>query len=413
MVQHLSVSPVINHYPAFFSSEVCNEIIELAKDLVKPSKVIAPDGSDKLDENYRFAETCSIDNDKHTAVDFICGEIERITGLNRARYEKFTVTHYNPGGFYKQHQDYFHEVNGDPDELSKRCSLGGNRVSTVIIYLNTPDSGGETYFPWLDLAIKPSTGSVLHFEYGHSDNLVNIKTTHAGLSPISGDKWIVTLWVREDNIRTKVTEYKKFTTEQVWQEQVNHVEYVYDEISNGGSKFNLIVEGNTDPSNTIIVGYDGSKASNLLLYMLGALNIHQEIPWVIQPVCPAPAADYVANLVKLNEIKNKANLVAALLGKDCKIRGVDFVSIDGGVDINRNGFLYSLWSYVQSSPRARFRRHNLVYLPDTADSDITDDEKIQDLQIFSAIPGLWHTPFANLISTEINTIVKKLDLGFM
>jgi len=37
--------------------------------------------------------------------------------------------------------DYFH------DALNQRVEMGGQRILTMLMYLSTPDEGGETVFP--------------------------------------------------------------------------------------------------------------------------------------------------------------------------------------------------------------------------------------------------------------------------
>jgi prolyl 4-hydroxylase len=48
------------------------------------------------------------------------------------------------GQKYEPHTDYFH------DSYNSRPDNGGQRVATVLIYLATPEEGGETVFPHAD-----------------------------------------------------------------------------------------------------------------------------------------------------------------------------------------------------------------------------------------------------------------------
>lgn len=51
---------------------------------------------------------------------------------------------YVDGQKYEPHTDYFH------DTYNSRPDNGGQRVATVLIYLATPEEGGETVFPHAD-----------------------------------------------------------------------------------------------------------------------------------------------------------------------------------------------------------------------------------------------------------------------
>lgn len=57
------------------------------------------------------------------------------------------IPRYDVGEQYKPHTDYFR----NPNMAGPR----GNRIATVLVYLAEPEAGGETFFPTVDLEIKP------------------------------------------------------------------------------------------------------------------------------------------------------------------------------------------------------------------------------------------------------------------
>jgi len=63
-----------------------------------------------------------------------------------------------------------------------------------MVYLNDSFKGGHTFFPTIDLSIKPEKGKAILF--WNIDNNENIpkEALHAGLEVESGEKWIVTVW---------------------------------------------------------------------------------------------------------------------------------------------------------------------------------------------------------------------------
>jgi prolyl 4-hydroxylase len=89
---------------------------------------------------------------------------------------------------YKPHFDFF---NSDESTITEN-----DRIATAIIYLNEEFSGGETWFPRLDITIKPETGKMLYFEYKYSRD-INTLTEHAGCPVLDGEKFIITSWIRE------------------------------------------------------------------------------------------------------------------------------------------------------------------------------------------------------------------------
>lgn len=58
--------------------------------------------------------------------------------------EGLQVLHYKDGQKYEPHFDYFH------DQVNQRPEIGGQRLMTVLMYLTTPEDGGETVFPNAD-----------------------------------------------------------------------------------------------------------------------------------------------------------------------------------------------------------------------------------------------------------------------
>lgn len=86
--------------------------------------------------------------------------------------EGLQVLHYVDGQKYEVHYDTFH------DEVNQRKEVGGQRTVTMLMYLSTPEEGGETVFPyaehkvsgprWSDCALqglanKPVKGDALFF----------------------------------------------------------------------------------------------------------------------------------------------------------------------------------------------------------------------------------------------------------
>ena len=72
--------------------------------------------------------------------------------------------------------------------------LHGQRLATVILYLNEPEQGGDTAFVDRDLRVTPTKGNAVFFSYLSAD--ASSKTLHAGLPVLAGEKWIANKWLR-------------------------------------------------------------------------------------------------------------------------------------------------------------------------------------------------------------------------
>ncbi|MBL8343997.1 MAG: 2OG-Fe(II) oxygenase, partial [Rubrivivax sp.] len=106
--------------------------------------------------------------------------------------EGLQVLRYRPGAEYKPHHDYFDPVHPGTARILER---GGQRVGTVVIYLNTPEGGGATTFPDVGLAVAPVKGNAVFFSYDKAH--VSTKTLHGGAPVTAGEKWVTTKWMRE------------------------------------------------------------------------------------------------------------------------------------------------------------------------------------------------------------------------
>lgn len=106
--------------------------------------------------------------------------------------EGLQVLHYPPGAEYKPHYDYFDPAEpGTPTILQR----GGQRVATVVMYLNEPEQGGGTVFPDVPLMVAPRRGHAVFFSYERPHP--STRTLHGGAPVLAGEKWIATKWLRE------------------------------------------------------------------------------------------------------------------------------------------------------------------------------------------------------------------------
>ena len=68
-------------------------------------------------------------------------------------------------------------------------------VGTLIVYLNTPEAGGNTVFPDAGLDVAPVRGNAVFFSYDRAH--ASTKTLHGGAPVTAGEKWVATKWLRE------------------------------------------------------------------------------------------------------------------------------------------------------------------------------------------------------------------------
>jgi prolyl 4-hydroxylase len=100
---------------------------------------------------------------------------------------------------YASSQRYVEHYDGvDPHTEAGRafCAAGGQRVATVLMYLNDVTAGGATRFKRLDIEVKPEKGKALVFFPGFMNGELDMEALHAGM-PAVDTKWVSQVWIRQ------------------------------------------------------------------------------------------------------------------------------------------------------------------------------------------------------------------------
>ncbi|MCX6991504.1 MAG: 2OG-Fe(II) oxygenase [Chlamydiae bacterium] len=193
-MEKLSDSPLVYSCDQFLTDEECDHLIQLSLPFLTRSAVMNDNNSGRAVHTDRTSSGAYIYPDmQDEVVKSIQKRIAEITSIPEAHGELMNVLHYDIGQEYKPHFDYF-----NPEMLSRleRCNRGGQRIATFIIYLNTPEEGGETIFPKAELKITPAKGKALLFYNVTESGAVDPESLHGGAPVIKGEKWIVTRWLR-------------------------------------------------------------------------------------------------------------------------------------------------------------------------------------------------------------------------
>jgi prolyl 4-hydroxylase len=186
--------PVLAVFDNILSAQECDELIRLSSIKLKRSTIVDPKtGEEEVIEDRSSFGTFFTLNES----DFIVNLEQRIAAVMNLPVENgegLQILHYKVGGEYKPHFDFF-----SPGDTGSAVHLarGGQRVSTMVMYLNDVKGAGETIFPDLGLSVTPKKGSAVYFEYCNSQNQLDPLTLHGGAPVADGEKWIATKWMRE------------------------------------------------------------------------------------------------------------------------------------------------------------------------------------------------------------------------
>ena len=164
---------------------------------LRPSITAAPDGQRVQIELRTSFDMMLEEMLEDINILLIQRRMAEIVDTTPAYSEYLQLLRYQNGQEYRPHRDYL------PPSLITPLEEGGagQRESTVIIYLNDVENGGETEFIELDKKIAPKMGRVLAFKNLHADGAPDTRTLHAGLPVKSGTKWIATMWIHQGVFR--------------------------------------------------------------------------------------------------------------------------------------------------------------------------------------------------------------------
>ncbi len=193
-------APRVTLFQHLLTDAECDGLVELARGRLARSPVINPDTGDENLIEARTSLGAMFQVGEHPLIERIEDCIAAVTGIAADRGEGLQILNYKPGGEYQPHYDYFNPQR--PGE-ARQLRVGGQRVATLVIYLNSPAAGGATAFPKLGLEVAPVKGNAVYFSYRKSDGSLDERTLHAGLPVGAGEKWIATKWLRERPYRSE------------------------------------------------------------------------------------------------------------------------------------------------------------------------------------------------------------------
>lgn len=184
-------NPRVVLFGNLLSPEECQAIIDAAGSRMARSLTVQTATGGQEVNQARTSDGMFFERGENAVVARLEQRIARLVNWPVQNGEGLQVLHYRPGAEYKPHYDYF-----DPQEAGTPSILqrGGQRVATLVIYLNSPAKGGTT-FPDVPLEIAPRQGNAVFFSYERPHP--STRTLHGGAPVTEGEKWIATKWLRE------------------------------------------------------------------------------------------------------------------------------------------------------------------------------------------------------------------------
>ena len=177
----------------FLTDEECDFWVDKLKDKTSPSKIFGEE------EDYRVSKSCTLaaTQDEEVILKSLELDIKISNALNiHPSYgEPTEFERFQSGDFFKVHTAYFDVGTFDYQEVARHQ---GQRTWTFVIYLNEPEEGGLTNFPYLEnVKIMPQKGMAITWNNITPDAFVNELTAHDEAPVLKGSKNILTKCFRD------------------------------------------------------------------------------------------------------------------------------------------------------------------------------------------------------------------------
>jgi len=176
------------------SVEECAELMALARPRLTPSTVVDPVTGENRVAEHRNSEGMFFALRETPLIAALDARFSQIMNSPIDHGEGLQVLRYGPGTRSTPHFDFLVPGNGANAQSIRRS---GQRISSLVAYLNDVPGGGETIFPQPGMSICPQQGNAVYFEYCNGRGQVDAASLHAGAPVIHGEKWAVTKWMRE------------------------------------------------------------------------------------------------------------------------------------------------------------------------------------------------------------------------
>jgi prolyl 4-hydroxylase len=189
-------SPRVIVFGGLLSHDECDALVDAARPRMARSETVELDTGGSEVNEARTSRGMFFERGENA----VCARVERriaaLLGWPVVNGEGIQVLHYLPGAEYRPHHDYFDPAkSGTPTILAR----GGQRVATIVMYLNSPDQGGGTTFPDVGLEVAPVKGNAVFFSYERPH--ASTRTLHGGAPVVAGEKWVATKWLREGEFK--------------------------------------------------------------------------------------------------------------------------------------------------------------------------------------------------------------------
>jgi prolyl 4-hydroxylase len=191
-------APDVRLYRDFLNPQVCAWLIDRSRDRLVRARVYDVGSKTNVVSEKRTNSAAGFDL---MATDLVHLLVQRrislASGIPIAHMEGATVLHYDVGQEIDNHYDFIDPATPNYEE---EVRTRGERVLTFLVYLNDGYEGGETEFPRLGVSHRGRMGEGLSFTNALPSGKPDLRSWHAGRPPRSGEKWILSQFLRNRRV---------------------------------------------------------------------------------------------------------------------------------------------------------------------------------------------------------------------
>ena len=185
--------PVLALLSEVIDAAECAELIEMARGRLEPSTLVDPASGRDVVSGLRASSGMFFRPFENALVARLDRRLAQIMNLPVEHGEGLQVLHYPSGAGSAPHHDFLLPTNAANQASIARS---GQRVSTMVTYLNDVPEGGETLFPEAGWAVSPQRGNAVYFEYCNRHGELDHASLHGSNAVRQGEKWVATKWMR-------------------------------------------------------------------------------------------------------------------------------------------------------------------------------------------------------------------------
>jgi prolyl 4-hydroxylase len=200
----ISREPRIAVVDGFISTQACDWLIRVAGPHLKQAQIFDNPTGGRRDDGRRNNSAAELHlSCMDTVVAFLRARIAALAEVPIAwlNAESCQIMHYRPGEEFVPHYDF---LDVSYAGLAHDVASNGQRAMTLLVYLNEEYENGQTAFPLLERSFRGRKGDALFFWNVTHDGAPDQRTLHAGTPPTSGEKWLLSQWIRRRGVASAI-----------------------------------------------------------------------------------------------------------------------------------------------------------------------------------------------------------------